>query len=357
MANPQIVSAVDPAALAMFDAIIDVRSPAEFSEDHVPGAINLPVLSDEERAVVGTLYVQVSRFKARLVGGAIVARNVAHHLETALADKGGDFQPLIYCWRGGQRSGAMATIFSQIGWRTNLLEGGYKTYRRWVQRRLYDEAMDLKLVLLDGGTGTGKTELLGLLARRGVQTVDLEGLAGHRGSLFGALAGQPQPSQKMFESRLLEVLDDLDPSRPVVVEAESSKIGERMTPPALWTLMAQAPRIEISAPRPARARYLVRTYHDIVQDRAALEVAFTRLPTHPGRKSLEDWARLADAGDFEALAESVMELHYDPAYARSSRKSQRPRLANIEMADLMPADQARAADSIVRAVQNAFGQI
>jgi tRNA 2-selenouridine synthase len=357
MADPEIVSDVDPSALARFDAIIDVRSPAEFAEDHVPGAINLPVLSNAERAQVGTIYVQESRFKARLIGGAIVARNVAGHLETALADKGGGFQPLVYCWRGGQRSGAMATILSQVGWRTALLAGGYKTYRRWVQRRLYDEDMDLKLVLLDGGTGAGKTELLGLLAERGLQTIDLEGLAGHRGSLFGALPGQDQPSQKMFESRLLGILDGLDGSRPVVVEAESSKIGERMTPPALWKLMAQAPRIEVTAPREARARYLVRTYHDLVSDRAALDAAFARLPTHPGRKSLENWAKLADAGEFEALAESVMELHYDPAYARASRKTAHPRLAGVDLADLTPADQARAADAIVQTIKGAFGGV
>lgn len=355
MANPETVSAVDPAALAAFDAVIDVRSPGEFAEDHVPGAINLPVLSNEERAVVGTIYVQESRFKARLIGGALVARNVAGHLETALADKGGGFRPLIYCWRGGQRSGAMATILAQVGWRTSLLAGGYKTYRRWVQKRLYDEDIALKVALLDGGTGSGKTELLGLLASRGVQTLDLEGLAGHRGSLFGAIQGRDQPSQKMFESRLLGLLDALDPARPVVIEAESSKIGERMTPPALWKQMVDAPRIEIVAPRPVRARYLVETYGDIVRNRAALDEAFGRLPTHPGRKRLEDWTKLADAGDFEALAEAVMELHYDPAYARSSKKSGRPVLDRIETDDLTPSGQARVADRIIETLRTTFG--
>lgn len=355
MANPETVSAVDPAALAAFDAVIDVRSPGEFAEDHVPGAINLPVLSNEERAVVGTIYVQESRFKARLIGGALVARNVAHHLETALADKGGGFKPLIYCWRGGQRSGAMATILAQVGWRTSLLAGGYKTYRRWVQQRLYDEDLPLKVALLDGGTGSAKTELLGLLADRGVQTLDLEGLAGHRGSLFGGFADREQPSQKMFESRLLGLMDALDPARPVVIEAESSKIGERMTPPALWKQMAAAPRIEIVAPRPVRASYLVEKYSDIVRNRAALDEAFERLPTHPGRKRLEDWTKMADAGEFAALAEAVMELHYDPAYARSSRKSGRPVLATIETDSLTPADQARVADQITGTLRATFG--
>jgi tRNA 2-selenouridine synthase len=355
MANPELTDDIRPQALARYDAIIDVRSPGEFAEDHVPGAINLPVLDNQERAIVGTIYVQESRFKARRIGGAMVARNVAHHIETALADKEGGFQPLVYCWRGGQRSGAMATILAQVGWRTSVLAGGYKTYRRWVQQRLYEDQLPLKLALLDGGTGVGKTQMLGLLAQRGVQVVDLEGLAGHRGSLFGGILGQAQPSQKMFESRLLAALGALDPSRPVVVEAESSKIGDRMTPPALWTQMAAAPRIELTAPRERRARYLVATYGDIIRDRRALDEALTRLPVYPGRRRLDDWAQLADAGQFEALAEALMELHYDPAYERSSRKDARPRLDRIALPDLGPDGQALAADRIVDGLKARFG--
>ncbi|HEX7759395.1 MAG TPA: tRNA 2-selenouridine(34) synthase MnmH [Caulobacteraceae bacterium] len=346
----EVITSADPASLAPFDAIIDVRSPAEFAEDHVPGAINLPVLSNEQRAEVGTIYVQRSRFLARRIGAAHVARNIARHLETALADREGGFRPLVYCWRGGQRSNAMATVLSQVGWRTSLLEGGYKTYRRAVQRRLYDEEMALTLVLLDGGTGSGKTRMLGRLAHRGVQVLDLEGLAGHRGSLFGAFADAPQPSQKMFESRLLAALDALDPARPVVVEAESSKIGERMTPPALWKLMQAAPRIELNAPRAERARYLVAAYGDIVRNRAALEEAFARLPTHPGRERLEGWRKLADAGQFETLAEALIELHYDPAYARSAKKDGRPKLRTIELETLAEDGQEAAADEIAALV-------
>jgi tRNA 2-selenouridine synthase len=232
----------DLASLAGFDAVIDVRSPAEFAEDHAPGAINLPVLSDEERAQVGTIYVQESRFRARRIGAAIIARNVARHLETSLADKPGGFRPLVYCWRGGQRSHAMATILSEVGWRTTVLDGGYRTWRRHVTARLYDGEIALRFVVIDGQTGCGKTEVLGRLAALGAQVLDLEGLAVHRGSLFGALPGQPQPSQKGFESRLLGELEMFDPGRPVFVEAESSKVGERMIPPAVWLRMAVAPR-------------------------------------------------------------------------------------------------------------------
>jgi len=346
----QILQTATAESLARFDMVIDVRSPGEFAQDHAPGAVNLPVLSDEERAEVGTIYVQESRFKARRVGAAYIARNVARHLETALADKPGGFQPLIYCWRGGQRSNAMATILSQVGWRTTVLAGGYKTWRRHVTARLYDGTLPLKLVLLDGCTGCGKTEVLKRLAAHGQQMIDLEGLAAHRGSLFGALFGRPQPSQKMFESRLLGALDALDPERPVIVEAESSKIGERMIPPALWEAMARAPRIELTAPAPLRAAYLVRTYVDIAANRAALDEALRRLPTPPGRKRLAAWGELADAGEYEALALALMELHYDPAYRRAARKSAHPSLGVLELQQLEADDLDAAAAEIERRI-------
>ena len=326
-----------------------MRSPGEFAEDHAPGAVNLPVLTDEERAEVGTIYVQQSRFLARRIGAAYVARNIARHLETALAGETGAFQPLVYCWRGGQRSHAMATILSQVGWRTTLLAGGYKTWRRHVSARLYDAPLPLnRLIVLDGNTGSGKTEVLLKLAALGEQAIDLEGLAAHRGSLLGGFAGRPQPSQKMFESRLLGVLDGLDPARPIFVEAESSKVGERMVPPALWQAMAAAPRIELTAGPEARARYLVRAYRDIIEDRTALDEALRRLPTPPGRKRLAAWGELADAGEFEALALALMELHYDPAYRRSSRKETRVSLGLVDAGGLEAADLDAAAREIVR---------
>ncbi len=343
---------VDAKALARFDAIIDVRSPGEFAEDHLPGAENLPVLDDVERAQVGTIYVQESRFLARRVGAAHVARNIAKHLEHGLRDRPAGFKPLIYCWRGGQRSNAMATILSQVGWPVTLLEGGYKTYRRAVQSRLYETASALKLVLLDGHTGTAKTEILQRLAARGVQTLDLEGLANHRGSLFGAMGAQP--SQKMFESRLLGALDQLDSGKAILVEAESSKIGERMIPPLIWRAMQIAPRIEIRAPLEARAAYLVSAYRDVIEDREVIDAAFMRLPVYPGQKRLENWRGLADAGAFVELASDLMEHHYDPAYDRSARKDERACLAVVELADLSEAEQERAVGVVTEILEAEF---
>jgi len=348
MSNPGATEAVDQVALAQFDMIIDVRSPGEFVEDHVPGAVNLPVLDNAERATIGTTYVQESRFLARRMGAALVARNVAHHLETALADQPPTFKPLVYCWRGGQRSNAMALILAQVGWRTMVLKGGYKTYRRAAQHRLYDADLNLRLVLLEGGTGSAKTAILKHVAALGEQVIDLEEIARHRGSLFGALADTPQPSQKWFESNLLDQLTRLDPSRPVLVESESNKIGNRTLPPAVWQAMQRAPRIEVSAPIEARADYLVRAYPDVIADRSLLEDVLSRLEVYPGRKQLANWRTLADAGDFAELVRQVVERHYDPSYTRFSKRDARPKLGTIALTMLDDAAQQHAAEQIVR---------
>jgi tRNA 2-selenouridine synthase len=357
MAGYQTTQAVSAADLAVFDAIIDVRSPSEFALDHVPGAENLPVLDDAQRAEVGTIYVQESRFLARRIGAAHVARNIARHLETALADRPASFRPLVYCWRGGQRSDAMATILSQVGWPVTLLQGGYRTYRRHVTARLYDEDQPLKLMLLDGHTGSAKTEILNVLPALGLQVLDLEGLAEHRGSLFGALAGRPQPSQKMFESRLLGVLHGLDLSRPIVVEAEASKIGDRMTPPVLWRAMQAAPRIVLEASQEQRAAYLASAYGDIAADPAALEAAFARLPIAPSRERLKTWRSLIAAGDFAALAQALIGLHYDPAYDRAARKADAPVLARLALDPLDADSRTFTAQQIKTLVMDAFGGV
>lgn len=337
-------------ALAGFDTIIDVRSPGEFALDHIPGAINLPVLNDSERAEVGAIYVQESRLRANRIGAAYVARNIAAHLEGPLSAKPADFAPLIYCWRGGQRSAAMATILSRVGWRTTLVSGGYKAYRLAVRQALYDVACPLRFLLLDGDTGCGKTQILARLATQGHQVLDLEGLAVHRGSLLGQWPDRPQPSQKLFESQLWSVLDHLDPSRPVVVEAESSKIGELMVPPSLWQAMQAAPRIELTAPRAARAAHLLTTYPDIVADQARLETLLARLPVHIGKSHLDAWRELARAREFLQLAEEIMAEHYDPAYARWRRRDGRPALATIAMDGLDPQHQIAASAAVAEVI-------
>lgn len=300
---------------AGFDTIIDVRSPAEYAEDHVPGAISLPVLSDAERAQVGTMYVQESPFKARKLGAALVARNAAVHLETALAEKEGGWRPLVYCWRGGQRSGAFATILQHIGWRAETLAGGYQGYRRQVVGALYERAFPAPVLVLDGNTGTGKTRLLALLKARGVQVIDLEGLAGHRGSALGAYGAQP--SQRAFETALAEGLAGLDPSKPVMVEAESSRVGVLNLPPGLWKAMQAAPRIEVVAPVEARVAFLVEAYADVCADVLGLCARLEMLVPRQGRVRVEQWCALARAGEFADLARELIVHHYDPGYAKA----------------------------------------
>ena len=318
--TPVTLTALGDLAQLTADTIIDVRAPAEFAEDHVPGAINLPVLSDAERAEVGTIYTRVSPFDARKIGGALVARNTAAHLQGPLADKDGSWQPLVYCWRGGQRSGAFATILDQVGWRVTLVKGGYRSYRRLVVEMLYDTPLPHRLIVLEGGTGTAKTRLLHLLEEAGAQMLDLEGLAEHRGSLFGGLEGE-QPSQKMFESRLAAALGKLDPARVTWVESESSKVGARIVPPSIWAAMGAAPRVMLEAPQQARAGYLCRAYADLTQDPGLLAQRIDRLrPYHP-RDRIAAWHEMAQAGEWRALAQELIAAHYDPRYVKTAEQA------------------------------------
>ena len=333
-----------------FDDIIDVRAPAEYADDHIPGAISLPVLDDAERAEVGTIYKQVSPFTARKVGAALVAKNAAVHLQGPLADKSGAWRPLVYCWRGGQRSGSFASILAQIGWRVDTVAGGYKAWRGLVVKALYETPVASPVVVLDGNTGSAKTEVLNLLPGLGVQVIDLEGLARHRGSLFGHMPGG-QPSQKAFEVALALELARLDPSRPVVVEAESSKVGNCRVPPQLWKAMVAAPRVAIAAPRAARAQYLTRAYADMVADGARLAGVIELLRLAHAHAQVDLWRQMAEAGQFAELADSLMEAHYDPRYDKHRERMAVP-LVEIAVERLdegdLPAVALRVAAEVVR---------
>jgi tRNA 2-selenouridine synthase len=302
-----------------YDEVIDVRSPSEFAEDHIPGAINLPVLSDAERAAVGTIFREHGGFPARKVGAAHVSVNIARHLRTHFAEKGKDYRPFVYCWRGGQRSAALATVLAQVGWRVTVLRGGYKTYRQHVRRELDVCPPLLTLRVIAGATGTGKTRLLGALAARGAQVLDLEALAGHRGSVLGAVG--PQPSQKMFDSLLLCALERLDHGRPVWVEAESNRVGDVFLPPALWARLRAAEGVELRVPATQRVRYLVEEYAAIRRNPEGLKEKLRQFVPRHGPRRIETWCRTVDAGMWESLVESLLAVHYDPAYAASARKS------------------------------------
>ncbi len=347
---PYRIASLPDLASHGFDTVIDVRSPAEFAEDRIPGAINLPALTDNERAMVGTIYTRESPFTARKVGAALVARNVAAHLEGPLAEIGGGWRPLVYCWRGGQRSRSVATILREIGWRVETVEGGYRSFRREVVRVLYQREFPTRAVLIDGNTGTAKTEILARLQDRGAQAIDLEGLARHRGSLLGATS-RNQPSQKAFETALAMELAGLDPARPVVFEAESSKVGDLIVPPSVWKAMTAAARIEISAPVAARAAYLARTYADLTADAPALSLALAALKPMQGGERVVNWQTMASQGRFEELAAELCVLHYDPRYAKSRARWTRAPLARLTAERLDDAEIEALADGVVSALR------
>ena len=307
--------------LDQYDALIDVRAPAEFLEDHIPGAINLPVLSDAEREEVGTLYKQVNPFTARKRGAALTAQNIARHLET-LSDHDKDWTPLIYCWRGGQRSGSMALVFNEIGWPVTLIQGGYKAYRRHVITALETLSTAFEFRVLTGPTGAGKTRLLHGLQARGAQILDLEGLANHRGSLLGEAPQSDQPKQKLFESRLYAALRMFDRKEPVWIESESSKIGEIHLPNQLFKHLMQSKGVRVDCSRARRAEYLCQDYQHLTDNPDKTHALIEKLTFRHSRGQVDAWRQLIDDRAWLQLADSLLEVHYDPAYAQSQKRLQ-----------------------------------
>jgi tRNA 2-selenouridine synthase len=308
-------SRVDVDGLPAHPDRIDVRSPAEFADDHIPGARNHPVLDDGERARIGIMHA-ASPFEARRLGAALVARNIAKMLETAFAERPREWKPLVYCWRGGQRSRAVAHVFNEVGWRAVQLDGGYRAYRRHVVARLA-VAPPYRFRVLCALTGSGKSQLLGALADAGAQTLDLERIAQHRGSLLGQVPGTSQPSQKKFETDLLAALAGLDPRRPVYVESESRRIGSIQLPDALLERMHDGETITVRTPLPQRIALLKSEYGHFLQDPALLLERLRPLVALHGKAAFARWETLATGGDWDALIGELLEAHYDPLYRRS----------------------------------------
>ena len=306
--------------LAAFDAIIDVRSPSEFAEDHIPGAINCPVLNDAERAEVGTVYRQVDAFEAKKLGAAMVAKNIAFHLETRFLQMPRDWRPLVYCWRGGNRSGAMAHILAKIGWPATQIEGGYKQYRACVRTALDDLPAGRSFRVICGPTGSGKSRLLQALAERGAQVLDLEQLAEHRGSVLGNLA-TPQPSQKMFESRIWQQLSRFDPVQAVFIESESKKVGNLRVPDALIQRARQSPCISLTLPHAERVELLLQDYAHFIAEPKLLNTQLECLIYLHGREKIRHWQQLALSGSMQDVVEQLLQSHYDPAYLQSIKRN------------------------------------
>lgn len=331
-----------------YDEIVDTRSPAEFAEDHIPGAINLPVLDNEQRARVGTLYKQVSAFDAKKLGAALVARNIAGHLECHFAERPKGYRPLIYCWRGGTRSGAMTHILRSVGWPAMQLSGGYKAYRARVIADLASLPERLRLRVVCGPTGVGKSRFLRALGEAGAQVLDLEDLAAHMGSVLGAYPSRPQPPQKLFESLIWQQLRGFDSERTVFVESESKKIGNLHTPDVLLARMRSAECLNLQATMPIRVELLKQEYAHFLVDPLPLLRQLDCLINLRGREQIEAWKTQALAGDWDSLVAELLSAHYDPAYSHSLGKNyvRAPQAATLALADTSPAaflDLAQAA--------------
>jgi len=327
-----------------FDTIIDARSESEFALDHIPGAVNCPVLDDEERILVGTTYKQVGAFEAKKIGAPLVARNIAQAIDKLFADKPRDWKPLVYCWRGGNRSGSMAHILSKIGWPVVQLDGGYKAFRGYVNTAL-ENPPELQFRVICGTTGSGKSRLLETLDAIGAQVLDLERLAAHRGSVLGHLPNEPQPSQKMFETRIWDKLRRFDPSKPVFVESESKKVGNLRVPEVVMERMRAAPCISLTLSRPNRVRLLMEDYQHFCADPSALNRQLDHLVQLHGRARIDAWHGMANGGELPELVDELLVQHYDPAYLRSIDRNfvQYPQAEVVELGDISKEDFLAAA--------------
>ena len=318
----QPITATDASQrLADFDAVIDARSESEFALDRLPGAVNWPSLSDAERVIIGTEYKQVSAFTAKKRGAVLVARNIAHHIERELLEAPREWKPLIYCWRGGNRSNSLAMVLSQIGFKVHLLAGGYTEFRRLVLTDLETLPLQFNYRVICGKTGSGKSRLLTELATQGAQVLDLEALANHRGSVLGLVPGSPQPSQKQFDTRIWHALRHFDATRTVWIESESKKVGELRVPQPLIERMRASPCVRLELSVDARIKLLMEDYDFFVQDIAAFCERLDALRALRGHDVINAWQEAARNGQVDRVVRELLIDHYDPVYLSSIKRN------------------------------------
>ncbi len=340
-------------ALDDYQLVIDARSPSEFALDHLPGAVNLPVLDDAQRARVGTLYKQVGAFEAKRLGAGLVASNIGQLLAGPLAQLPREARVLVYCWRGGNRSGSLATVMARVGWRTEVIEGGYREFRRRVIADLQSWPSRHHYRVLAGRTGSGKSLVLEALQRLGAQVLDLEALAHHRGSVLGHLPDAAQPSQKLFETRLWQFFRRADASRPVYVESESRKVGQCQVPAGLITTMRASPGIHLLADDATRVALLLRDYRHFVDAPDRLLERLQALVAHHGQARVQSWSALARSGRWPEFVQALLGEHYDPAYEASMRRNfaQLAHFASVTLRGPEPADIDAAARAVLAGAQ------
>lgn len=338
------------AQLDKFDTVIDARSEGEFALDHLPGAVNWPTLNDEERKLIGTLYVQVNQFEAKKRGAAFAARNIATHIERDVIAKPKEWRPLAYCWRGGKRSGSLSLVLDQIGFRVTLVEGGYKAFRAAMLVDIADRVSQLNFQVVCGTTGSGKTRLLQALAAAGAQVLDLEALASHRSSVLGALPGRPQPSQKRFDTLVWDTLRRFDPQRPVFVESESKKVGNVAVPVSLVERMRASPCWDLSLPMNERVALLLEDYDFFVKDSVHFCERLDVLVDFRGKAVVQAWKDQVAVGNWGLVVQDLLTQHYDPVYLQSMQRNfvQYPIATAISPGDRTAESMGRLAHSMVQ---------
>ena len=330
-----------------YDTIIDVRSPSEYEIDHIVGSINCPILYDDERQKVGTIYKQISSFKAKIIGSSISAKNIAYHIEKEFLEKKGSWKPLIYCWRGGQRSKAFSIVLSEVGWRTYQLSGGYKEYRNDIIKYLNNTGMKLKIILVSGKTGSAKTRILQSIKDQGGQILDLEGLARHKGSLLGSIPNLKQPSQKLFESLLFYEINKLNLKKYIFIEAESSKVGNVHIPKSIWSNMILSKRIEVVADVNTRAKFLIDDYHYMCENPVLIKPMIKGLKSRLSNDLIDSWEKLIDEKKWFELTKSFLENHYDSSYSSNTIKNDRKVLKEVHATTLNNDDIKKIAKIII----------
>tara|TARA_B100000131_G_C18020991_1_gene574566 strand:- start:102 stop:1145 length:1044 start_codon:yes stop_codon:yes gene_type:complete len=304
---------VDDWRTLKFNQIIDVRSPDEFLEDHIPEAINLPVLNNSERSKVGKIYKQESRIKAKILGASIISKNISRFLLNDLKNIPTHWEYLIYCWRGGQRSRSLALILNEIGYNVSVLSGGYKNYRSKIIQDL-KKVSDYKFFVIQGKTGTGKTKIIQELIKRNAQAIDLENLAQHRGSLLGKELNVVQPSQKLFESSLHKNLESFTTSSPIFIESESSKIGKLHLPKNFWHHIKNSKRISLEVPINERTRFLIKDYKHLINNSSLIEPFLKNIRSKVQNELFSFLLKKVEKKQWKEFVETVLINYYDPKY-------------------------------------------
>jgi tRNA 2-selenouridine synthase len=344
LSAPDVIARYDT-----FDTLVDARSESEYSLDHLPGALNWPTLHDEERKTIGTLYKQVNAFEAKKRGAALAARNIAGHIEQHMLEKPKDWAPLAYCWRGGKRSGSLALVLDQIGFRVSLIEGGYKAFRAAMLEDLAARAQGLNFQVVCGTTGSGKTRLLQTLAQIGAQVLDLEELAKHRSSVLGAIPGVPQPSQKRFDTLVWEKIRTLDPARTVYVESESKKVGNVAIHPVLVNAMRTSPCVLIDLSLEERVKLLLEDYAFFVEHPPQFCLRLDALTAQRGKAVIEEWKKSVMRGDLAGVVRALLADHYDPVYLQSMQRNFQG--FSTARTFLLPDRHAHAMQTVARAIK------